>query len=82
MTGGSREVTPESRTPPDRKPGDDAVPEPQIQPARRPGDEARPGSKQSGEQICPRCGGSGRIAGAPCESCAGTGRITAIVGDA
>jgi DnaJ-class molecular chaperone len=49
---------------------------------RKPGDEARPGSKQSGDQICPDCGGTGRVEGADCPSCAGTGRVTAIVGDA
>lgn len=50
--------------------------------ARKPGDETRPGAKQSGEQICPACGGSGRIDKAPCADCGGTGRVTVIVGDA
>ena len=49
---------------------------------RNPGDETRPGSKQSGEQICPACGGSGRAENAACPECGGTGRVTAIVGDA
>lgn len=49
---------------------------------RNPGDEAEPGSPQTGEQICPACGGTGRQAGAPCDECAGTGRVTVIVGDA
>ena len=55
-----------------------------VEPARRrnPGDEARPGSKQSAEQICPACDGSGRLEDRPCPDCGGTGRITAIVGDA
>ena len=52
------------------------------QPTRSPGDEARPGSPQTGENICPDCGGSGSRNGAGCETCGGSGRITAIVGDA
>ncbi len=48
----------------------------------KPGDEARPGSPQSGENVCPDCSGSGRRDGKTCTTCAGTGRITAIVGDA
>ena len=53
------------------------------QPAtRNPGDEALPGSKQTGEQICPACRGSGRMDQSACVECGGTGRITAIVGDA
>lgn len=54
----------------------------QPSPARNPGDEALPGSKQSAEQICPACQGSGRIENSACADCGGTGRITAIVGDA
>ena len=67
MTSGSRET---------------GTPEVGPSPTRNPGDEARSGSKQSGEQICPACGGSGRIENAVCAGCGGTGRITAIVGDA
>jgi hypothetical protein len=49
---------------------------------RNPGDEARPGSDQSGDQICPTCGGTGRIGTSACADCGGTGRVTVIVGDA
>jgi DnaJ-class molecular chaperone len=49
---------------------------------RNPGDEARPGSEQSGDQICPTCGGTGRIENSACADCGGTGRVTVIVGDA
>jgi hypothetical protein len=49
---------------------------------RRPGNESRPGSPQTGEHICPACGGSGYRAGAPCPECGGTGHVIAIVGDA
>lgn len=48
-----------------------------------PGDQAPPGSPQSGERLCPRCGGAGRQAsGTPCEFCGGTGKVIELVGDA
>ena len=47
-----------------------------------PGDEARPGSPQTGEDICPDCNGTGFLKGQPCPNCGGTGRVTKIVGDA
>lgn len=53
-----------------------------AEPPRRPGDEDAPGTKQTGEAVCPRCAGTGRLGQEPCPECAGTGRITAIVGDA
>jgi DnaJ-class molecular chaperone len=48
----------------------------------RPGDETKPGTRQSAENICPRCAGTGRLNDEICRICNGTGRITAIVGDA
>ena len=48
----------------------------------RAGDESAPGEAQTGEAICPSCGGSGLMDGGACPECDGTGRITAIVGDA
>ena len=54
----------------------------QGSPDRNPGDEARPGSKQSGDQVCPACDGTGRIDETACADCGGTGRVTVIVGDA
>ena len=48
-----------------------------------PGDEVAPGSPDSGEAICPECGGEGRLADSKdCESCGGTGKITQLIGDA
>jgi hypothetical protein len=47
-----------------------------------PGDETPPGTPQSADGPCPRCGGSGRVAGADCPDCAGSGTVTVIVGDA
>ena len=49
---------------------------------KSPGDQARPGTKQSGENICPKCGGSGRIEEKACPDCGGTGKVIEIVGDA
>ena len=49
---------------------------------KSPGDQARPGTKQSAENICPKCAGSGRIDEKPCGNCGGTGKVIEIVGDA
>lgn len=46
----------------------------------RPGDEARPGTPGTGEDLCPKCHGSGRLSGKACPNCAGTGRITEGIG--
>ena len=43
---------------------------------RRPGDEAPPDSPAAGENVCPRCGGSGKDDGENCQVCSGTGRVT------
>ena len=46
-----------------------------------PGDDAPPGTPGTGENVCPRCGGSGRIEqGASCPSCNGTGRVNQGIG--
>lgn len=48
-----------------------------------PGDEAPSGTPGTGENICPECGGTGRIeGGAPCENCGGSGRIVEGIGGA
>jgi DnaJ-class molecular chaperone len=47
-----------------------------------PGDQARPGSKQSAENICPKCAGSGRVDENACPDCGGTGKVVETVGDA
>ncbi|WP_188311945.1 hypothetical protein [Salinarimonas soli] len=49
---------------------------------RKPGDEVAPGTPQSGETLCPACGGSGSVESRLCEACRGTGTVTALVGDA
>jgi DnaJ-class molecular chaperone len=40
-----------------------------------PGDEAAPGTPGTGENLCPRCNGSGRIDGGECAACGGTGKV-------
>ncbi|HYH18223.1 MAG TPA: hypothetical protein VD995_06360 [Azospirillum sp.] len=62
--------------------GKDGVDVPAGNVQRNPGDEDRPGARQTGEQVCPRCGGTGRAEAGPCPDCGGSGRIVAIVGDA
>jgi hypothetical protein len=49
---------------------------------KNPGDEDAPGTKQTGEDICPTCNGSGTLKSGACPDCGGTGRVTVIVGDA
>ena len=46
-------------------------------------DQAPPVSAQTGENVCPKCGGKGKQAnGATCENCGGTGKVIELVGDA
>ena len=40
-----------------------------------PGDEAPPGTPGAGENICPTCGGAGKLDGAACQTCGGTGQL-------
>jgi DnaJ-class molecular chaperone len=40
-----------------------------------PGDEAPPGTPGTGEDVCPDCGGSGRLDGRECDTCLGRGRV-------
>jgi hypothetical protein len=47
-----------------------------------PGDQAPPGSPQAGENMCPKCRGTGKLTGARCENCGGTGKVIELVGDA
>lgn len=34
----------------------------------------------TGDDTCPRCGGSGKLAGRDCDLCQGTGKVTAGIG--
>jgi len=48
-----------------------------------PGDEAAPGTPGTGEDICPRCAGSGEAGGGgTCPECEGTGMVVKGVGGA
>lgn len=47
-----------------------------------PGDEAALGTPGTGENLCPRCGGSGRIDQGDCPDCGGTGRVIEGIGGA
>jgi hypothetical protein len=53
-----------------------------AQPPMSPGDEAPPGTPGTGEDVCPRCGGSGKLAGGDCPVCQGTGKVTVGIGGA
>ena len=45
-----------------------------------PGDDVPAGTEDAGEDICPRCGGSGRVEGESCPDCGGSGRVVVPVG--
>ena len=47
-----------------------------------PGDEAPRGTPGAGENLCPACGGSGKLDGAACENCEGTGVVIEEIGGA
>jgi DnaJ-class molecular chaperone len=47
-----------------------------------PGDETVCGTPGTGEDICPECQGTGRLAGASCHNCGGSGRIVKAIGGA
>lgn len=46
----------------------------------KPGDEAPPGTPGTGENLCPRCGGSGQIEAKSCPDCNGTGKVISGIG--
>ena len=52
------------------------------QPPMSPGDEAPVGTPGTGETVCPRCGGSGRLGGSACPECEGTGKVNVGIGGA
>ena len=48
-----------------------------------PGDEAPAGTPGTGENVCPKCGGSGKAQdGKACPTCSGTGKVTVGIGGA
>ena len=48
----------------------------------RPGDEAPAGTPGTGENVCRKCGGSGKVGSASCSDCGGTGKVTSGIGGA
>lgn len=50
--------------------------------ATNPGDQAPPGAAQTGENVCPDCAGTGRVADGACPTCGGTGIVVEMLGDA
>ncbi len=53
----------------------------QQPPPMNPGDEAPEGTPGTGEDVCPRCRGTGRIDGQrDCPDCGGTGKIVEGIG--
>lgn len=55
-----------------------------IEPEMNPGDQAPSGSAGTGDNLCPKCSGSGITddTGMRCEHCGGTGKVTEGVGGA
>ena len=47
-----------------------------------PGDEAPAGTPSTGENVCPQCGGSGRLGASACPNCEGTGKVIVGIGGA
>jgi hypothetical protein len=47
-----------------------------------PGDDAAPGTPGTGENVCPRCSGSGRVDAGECPECGGSGRVIEGIGGA
>ncbi|WP_227368829.1 hypothetical protein [Halomonas sp. M20] len=47
-----------------------------------PGDEAEPGTPGTGEDVCPTCGGTGKINDEECVDCGGSGYIIKGIGGA
>ncbi|RZL60700.1 MAG: hypothetical protein EOP65_00305 [Sphingomonas sp.] len=45
-----------------------------------PGDQAPAGTPGTGENVCPRCNGSGRIGDDACPTCAGSGVVIEGIG--
>jgi hypothetical protein len=47
-----------------------------------PGDEAPAGTPGTGEAVCHRCGGEGKVDGRACPDCQGSGTVIAGIGGA
>jgi DnaJ-class molecular chaperone len=67
-----------SDQPADRKPKAPTC----AQQAMAPGDQAPTGTPSTGENVCPECGGSGRLGASRCPNCDGTGVVIVGIGGA
>lgn len=47
-----------------------------------PGDQAPPGTPGTGENICPKCEGTGKVDGETCQYCGGSGYVIEGIGGA
>lgn len=47
-----------------------------------PGDQAPEGTPGTGENLCPKCGGSGTLDGKRCANCEGSGKVIEGIGGA
>ncbi|MGP7794694.1 hypothetical protein [Sphingomonas sp. CLY1604] len=54
--------------------------QPMASPSMAPGDQAPAGTPGTGENVCPRCNGSGRIDDGSCPTCDGTGIVIEGIG--
>jgi DnaJ-class molecular chaperone len=45
-----------------------------------PGDQAKPGTPGTGENVCVKCHGTGRIGNERCDQCGGSGRVIEGIG--
>ncbi len=62
--------------------GRGSAPDPRPETDMNPGDQAPPGTPGTGENVCPKCGGSGRLQGEQCPNCGGTGKVIEGIGGA
>ncbi len=51
-------------------------------PELKPGDQAAPGTPGTGEAVCPRCDGTGRLNDERCGDCEGSGTVIQGIGGA
>jgi len=66
----------------DQPAGDKPMQSSGPQAAMAPGDEAPAGTPGTGEDICPQCGGTGRLGASSCPTCQGTGKVIVGIGGA
>lgn len=51
-------------------------------PDLNPGDEAFPGTRNTGDDLCPECSGAGEVDGRQCDNCGGRGTVVVGIGGA